>query len=107
MLNFPERRFSFDTSLRPHKSENKVNPPTPQNMTSRQRLSSHPVVGVATAVAMRSRITTPGDRVVGCRQRARISGNTTLARVIVIPNSRLDSSTASRIDQPLSRGDTV
>jgi hypothetical protein len=69
-------------------------------MTPRQpnRLASHPVVGVATAVAARLSVTTQAISSWVVDSAPRIWGKTTLARVIVIPNSRLDSCTASRIN---------
>src|SRR5262249_9645109 len=69
-------------------------------MTPRQprRLASHPVVGAATAVAARLSVTTQAISSFGVDRAPRSWGKTTFARVMVIPNSRLDSCTATRID---------
>ena len=76
----------------PHSSDDTVNPRTEKNITFRQpsRLASQPVIGVATAVATRFSVMTQAISSWVADRAPRICGRTTLASVIVMPNSRVD-----------------
>jgi hypothetical protein len=100
--NFPAAMAGMRTSPLDEGNLNRSFPGDPYGgttMTPRQpsRLASHPVVGVATAVAARLSVTTQAISSFVVESAPRIWGKTTLARVMVIPKSRLDSCTASRI----------
>jgi hypothetical protein len=61
------------------------------------RLASQPVIGVATAVATRLRVMTQEISSWVAEKAPLICGSTTLASVIVMPNSRVESCTVRRI----------
>ena len=76
-----------------------MKPPTPQNITARHpsRLASQPVIGVATAVATKLSVMTQAISSCVADSAPRNCGSTTLASVMVMPNSRLDSCTVNKI----------
>ena len=83
----------------PHRKEETVKPSTVKNIVLRQpsRLASHPVIGVAMAVATRFSVTTQEISSCVAEKVPRICGSTRLASVMVMPNSMLDSCTISRM----------
>src|SRR4249919_2287145 len=83
----------------PHRNEHTVNPSTLKNIVLRQpsRLASQPVIGVATAVAIRFKVMTQEISSWVAENVPLICGSTTLASVIVMPNSRVESCTVRRI----------
>ncbi len=86
-------------SATPHMNEQTVKPRTLKNITLRQpsRAASQPVIGVATAVATRFSVMTQEISSWVADMLPRICGSTTLASVIVMPNSKVESCTVSRI----------
>ena len=84
---------------RPHRNEATVKPSTVENIRLRQpsRLESHPVMGVATAVATRFSVITQEISSCVADRVPRTCGSTRLASVMVMPNSMLDSCTISRM----------
>ena len=76
-----------------------MKPVTVVNISVRQpsRADSQPVSGVATAVATRLSVMTQEISSCVADSVPRTSGSTTFASVMVMPNSRLDSCTISRI----------
>ena len=82
----------------PHSNDDTVKPSTEKNITLRQpsRLASQPVIGVATAVATRFSVMTQAISSWVADRAPRICGSTTLASVIVMPNSSVDNCTVSR-----------
>ena len=103
---------------KPHSSEVIVKPSTVKNIRLRQpsRLASHPVIGVATAVATRLSVITQEISSCVADRLPRICGSTRLAMVMVMPNSMLASWTINRMSHcrplivnrpPLSSATTV
>ena len=84
-----------------HRNDDTVNPSTVQNIRVRQpkREESQWVIGVATAVAARFSVMSQEISSWVTDSEPRICGNTTLASVIVMPNSRFASCTVIRISQ--------
>src|SRR5436853_5410491 len=83
----------------PHMNDETVKPNTEKNITLRQpsRLASQPVIGVATAVATRFSVMTQAISSWVADRLPRICGSTTLASVIVMPNSNVEICTVKRI----------
>src|SRR5229473_6184937 len=86
-------------SATPHRNEQMVNPSTLKNIRLRHpsRLAGQPVIGVATAVATRFSVMTQEISSWVAESEPRICGSTTLASVIVMPNSSVESCTVRRI----------
>ena len=83
----------------PHRNEETVKPSTVKNIRLRQpsRLDSHPVMGVASAVATRLSVMTQEISSWVAEKVPRICGSTRLASVMVMPNSKFDSCTIKRM----------
>ena len=83
----------------PQRNDDTVKPSTVKNIMLRQptRAAIHPVSGVATAVATRLSVITQAISSCVADKVPRTCGSTRLASVMVMPNSRFDSCTMSRM----------